>query len=228
MTNLINAEVYKLAPAALIELYILDTTPIVSATIDYFHAGTDSNRFPITFQGITYQPFPIEIKGFERNGQGVVAKPKLSVSNVGGIISATARQFSDLVGAKLTRKRTFAKFLDGQPTADPTQEFPIDVYFVNQKTNENAQLVEFELTTAFDLFGLSLPSRQVLQNSCPWVYKGAECSWVPVPGKYFDVNDVSQATIGGDVCGKRLTSCAARFGAVPLPFGGFPGARAYV
>jgi len=228
MTNLINAEVCKLAPDALIELYILDTTPIGSSTLDYFHAGTGETRFPITFQNITYEPFPVQITGFERNGQGVVTKPKLSVSNVGGIISATALQFDDLVGAKLTRKRTFAKFLDGQPTADPTQEFPIDVYFVNQKTNENAQLVEFELTTSFDLIGLGLPSRQVLQNSCPWIYKSAECSWVPVPGKYFDVKDQPQATIGGDVCGKRLTSCSLRFGAVPLPFGGFPGARAYV
>jgi len=228
MTNQINAEVLKLAPDALIELYILDTTPTGSASIEYFHAGTSETRWPIVFQGITYQPFPIEIKGFERNGQGTVAKPTATVSNIGGLISATALQYEDLVGAKFTRKRTFAKFLDGARTADPTQEFPIDVYYVNRKTAENAQFVTFELTTSFDSYGLTLPGRQILQNSCPWKYKGAECSWVPVPGKYFDVNDVSQATVGGDVCGKRLTSCSLRFGAVPLPFGAFPGARAYV
>jgi lambda family phage minor tail protein L len=228
MTNLINAEVLKLAPDHLIELYILDTNVIGGGSIDYFHAGTATNRWPIVFQGITYQPFPIEITGFDRTGQGTIPKPKASVSNVQGVISATALQFNDLVGAKFTRKRTFAKFLDGSPTADPTQEFPLDIYYVNQKLNENAQLVEFELTTSFDMIGLSLPSRQILQNSCPWVYKSAECSWVPVAGEYFDVNDVSQALIGGDVCGKRLTSCEARFGAVTLPFGGFPGARAYI
>lgn len=228
MTNQINSEVLKLAPDSLIELYILDTTVIGSPGIEYFHAGTSESRWPIVFQGITYQPWPIQITGFERNGQGTVPKPKVSISNVQGIVSATALMYDDLVGAKLTRKRTFARFLDGSPQADPTQEFPIDIYYVNQKTAENAQIAEFELTTSFDLVGLSLPSRQVVQNSCPWAYKGAECTWVPVAGKYFDVNDVSQATVGGDVCGKRLSSCTARFGAVPLPFGGFPGARAYV
>src|SRR6266705_326087 len=167
MTNQVNAEAMKLAPDALIELYILDTTVIGSPSIEYFHAGTSETRWPIVFQGITYQPFPIEITGFERSGQGVVPKPTATVSNIGGLISATALQYDDL-------------------------------------------------------FGLTLPGRQILQNSCPWKYKGAECSWVPVPGKYFDVNDVSQATVGGDVCGKRLTSCSLRFGAAPLPFGAFP------
>jgi lambda family phage minor tail protein L len=40
---------------------------------------------------------------------------------------------------------------------------------------------------------------------------------------YFDANDTPVATAGQDVCGKRLSSCQARFGTQPLPFGGFPG-----
>jgi len=225
----INAEIQKLTPNALIELYKLDTTVIGFGTVDYFFAGTDANREPIVFQGITYEPWPLEVTGYEYTGQGTTPQPQFAVSNIGGIISATALQTGDLVGAKVTRIRTFAKYLDNQPTADPTQQFPPDIYYVNRKVSENATSVVFELTTSFDVTGLQLPARQILQNSCPWVYKSAQCTWVPSAGHYYNSTDTPQATIGGDQCGKRLSSCQIRFGAnASLPFGGFPGSRTYV
>jgi lambda family phage minor tail protein L len=225
----IQAELQSLAPNALIELYILDTSVIGFGTIDYFFAGTDANRLPIVFQGITYEPWPLSVTGFEFTGQGVLPQPQFSISNIGGIISATALQLNDLVGAKVTRLRTFAQFLDNQPTADPTQQLTPDIYYVNRKVSETGTLVVFELTSSFDVIGLQAPSRQILQNSCPWVYKGAQCTWVPQPGLYFDATDKPQAEIGGDQCGKRLTSCQVRFGTnALLPFGGFPGSRTYV
>lgn len=224
----INAQLQSLAPNALIELFILDTTVIGFGTVDYFFAGTDSNMMPIVFQGITYQPWPLEATGFQFTGQGTVPQPQFTVSNIGGVISATALQLNDLVGAKVTRLRTWAQFLDNQPTADATQQLTPDIYYVNRKVSENAVQVVFELTPAFDTVGLQLPSRQILQNSCSWVYKGPHCTWVPVAGKYFNIADVSQAVIGGDQCGKRLSSCQARFGAsAVLPFGGYPGSRSF-
>lgn len=228
MSDLITPETQKLAPNALVELYVLDTTVIGFDTLDYFFAGTDTNRLPIVFQGQTYQPIPLQVTGFEYNGQGTIPNPTFAVSNVGGIISATALQFDDLVGAKVSRKRTFAKFLDDQPTADPSQEFPIDIFYVNRKVSENAQVVTFELTTSFDVTGLMLPSRQILQNSCPWIYKSPQCSWVPFAGHYFDATDTAQELPGADACGKRLSSCICRFQTNVLPFGGFPGAQSYV
>lgn len=230
-TNTLQAEVMKLAPDALIELYILDLNTIGVAAIEYFHCGTNENRQPVVFQGITYQPFPVQVTGFEMNGQGQLPTPKLAVSNTNGAISQTILQYQDMVGAKVTRKRTFAKFLDGEPDANPTQEFPLDVYYVGRKTAENGDIVQFDLVSTFDLTGITLPSRQIIQNSCTWVYKSAECSWVPVTGYYFDAND-QPVLPGADICGKRLDSCKcrfARFGTNPdLPFGGFPGVRRYV
>jgi lambda family phage minor tail protein L len=229
MTTEIAAETQKLTPNALIELFTLDTTVIGFSSIDYFFAGTDANREPIVFQNITYDPWPLEVTGYEFTGQGTVPQPQFTISNIGGVVSATALQLNDLVGAKVTRIRTFAKFLDNQPTADPTQMFVPDIYYVNRKVSEDATSVVFELTTAFDVVGLQLPSRQILQNSCPWIYKSAQCSWVPQPGLYFDATDAPQAVIGGDQCGKRLTSCQARFGTnAALPFGAFPGSRTYI
>lgn len=225
----IQAELQSLTPNALIELFQLDTTVIGFGTVDYFFAGTDANRLPIVFQGLEYQPWPVQATGFEFTGQGVTPQPQFVVSNIAGIVSATALQLNDLVGAKVTRIRTFALFLDDQPTADPSQMLAPDIYYVNRKVSENGSQVVFELTTAYDTMGLQLPSRQILQNSCPWIYKSAQCSWVPQPGLYFDTTDAPQATIGGDQCGKRLTSCQARFGTnATLPYGGFPGSRTYV
>jgi lambda family phage minor tail protein L len=225
----IQAELQKLAPNALIELYILDTNVIGFGSIDYFFAGTDANRWPVVFQGITYQPWPLEATGFEFTGQGTIPFPQLAISNIGGIISATALQLNDLVGAKITRLRTFTQFLDNQPTADPTQQLVPDIYYVNRKVSENSLQVAFELAPSFDVTALQCPSRQILQNSCPWIYKGAQCTWVPVSGKYFDATDKAQALPGGDQCGKRLSSCKVRFGTnALLPFGGFPGSRTYV
>jgi len=40
----------------------------------------------------------------------------------------------------------------------------------------------------------------------------------------FDTNDQPTTIIASDVCGKRLSSCRARFGFGELPFGGFPAA----
>lgn len=108
-------------------------------------------------------------------------------------------------------------------TADPTAEFADDVFVVDRKVSENREAVEFELTTSFDLGGIQLPRRQVIQNVCPWRYRGGECGYAGT--NYFTSSDVATAYVGQDVCGKRLSSCKLRFGAKsPLPFGGFPGA----
>lgn len=109
------------------------------------------------------------------------------------------------------------------PTADPTAEFARDVFYVDRKASETEDLVEFELAASLDLAGVALPRRQVIQNYCPWLYRGAECGYTGVV--YFDTNDASVGSLGLDVCGKRLSSCRARFGAnAELPYGGFPAA----
>jgi lambda family phage minor tail protein L len=115
-------------------------------------------------------------------------------------------------------------------TADPNQHYPDDVWFIDQKMSETRYVIEWELASAFDLIGVMLPSRQVHQNSCPWRYAGAECGYNPNAGgaKLFNAVDVQVYTLAADVCGKRLTSCEARFGTTTtLPYGGFPGAMQY-
>ena len=162
-----------------------------------------------------------------------------------------------LEGAKVTRLRTLAKYIDSEnfigssyetyvvadywevgyssnnTTADSTALFPKEIYYVDRKSAENRNLIEFELASAFDLAGVRAPKRQCISR-CQWVYKSAECGYDPTdgPGKNvdgvqftrFNASDEGVLTDAEDVCGKKQSSCECRFGDVnELPFGGYPG-----
>ena len=221
-------DIQSLSPSAMIELYVLDMTSAGGTTV-YFHAGTNELKTAVVWQGVTYSPFPIEVSGFEYRGQGKLPRPTVRVANVTGAISAFIRDYDDLLGCKLIRKRTLAKYLDavnftaGNPDADANQAFMDDVFFIDRKATENKVLVEFELAVAFDVQGVQLPRRQIIQNVCPWKYKGPECGYVP--GLMFTASDVGTADVNSDMCGKRVNSCKIRFGTyAELPYGGFPAA----
>lgn len=208
-------------------MFQLDMTN-VNAGVVRFHAGTNELQQHVIWQGAEYVALPIEAEGFDINSKGALPRPKLRLANIDGLFSAAVRQSDDLIGCVLTRKRTFAKYLDAvnfpggvNANADPGQYLIDDIWFIDQKVAENRYVVEWELASAFDLQGVMLPYRQIIQNSCPWKYRGGECGWT---GGYVDTNDNPTNTQSLDFCGKRLSSCKARFGGGTLPFGGFPGA----
>jgi len=226
-------EIQALAPSALIELFALDTRNLDGGTLTYFHAGTNSVVQPIVWQGIEYLPMPVEAEGFDLVTQGTSPRPKFRVANVGGLFSAEARDYDDLVNCKVTRKRTHAKYLDSvnfpngiNPDANPAELYPDQMWFVNRKTNETNEMIEWELVSAFDLKNVMLPARQIIQNSCPFIYRSAECGYTD--NRFFDKSDNPTWDQRLDVCAKRFTSCERRFPAPQVVrFGGFPGAMRY-
>ena len=108
----ITSEIQSLSPSALVELYELDTTIYPDGGVFYFHAGTNKLTQPVVWQGKSYLPLPIEASGFELSSKGTLPRPKLAVANIGGIFSAEVISHDDLIGCKITRRRTFARFLD--------------------------------------------------------------------------------------------------------------------
>lgn len=220
----IQTEVQKLEPSAIIELFQLELTQAVNG-IDqtyYYHAGTNEVASDIVFNGLTYVATPIEVEGFEMSTKGTLPRPTMRIANVAGTISALLQTYNPLK-AKVTRIRTCKKFLDGEPGADPTAKFVDQIFYIDRVSKENIQMVEFELNSKLDLTNVYLPCRQVTEY-CPWVYRGTECGYTGT--KYFDANDVA-TTEANDVCGKRFSSCKARFPGKGsnLPHGGFPGSR---
>ena len=230
-----TSELQAIAPSAIIELYELEINALqhgTSATYR-FHAGTNLvDNGDVTWAGNVYQRFPIEADGFEYSGQGTLPRPRLRCSNIFGTITAILLTLpSGLEGAKVTRIRTMARYLDAvnfpggtnpYGTPDPTAEFPREIYYIDRKSAENRDVVEFELASAFDLAGVRAPKRQCISSVCQWKYRSAECGYTGT--NYFNANDVAVGTAAQDVCGKRVSSCKARFGAnAELPFGSYAG-----
>ncbi|WP_163078382.1 phage minor tail protein L, partial [Acinetobacter baumannii] len=122
---------------------------------------------------------------------GKASAPTLSMANnIGGIqnaVSALCLQFSDFAGAKLKVITTLAKYLDaenftsGNPTA--SNESKEQLWYIEQKTSENAQQVTFELSNPIDFEGLKIPVRQIT-SLCHWCmvgkYRGEECGYTGV------------------------------------------------
>lgn len=225
---MIESDVQSLNPGQIVDLFELDATALGGDVLRW-HNGVNMLGADIVWQGNSYTRIPVEASGFARSGKGSLPRPTLKVANVSGLIGALARGLNDLVGAKVTRLRTFAKYLDAvnfpggiNPQADPNVGFPNEVWFVDRKATENGIYIEFELAAAFDVQGVRLPRRQCIQNVCTWGYRSAECGYSggPVADKY----DTPTTNAALDQCGKRLASCKLRFGQyAELPAGMFPG-----
>jgi len=262
MTNAaIASAVQAIAPSALIELFQLELNVAQHGVAEtyYFHAGTSlNNNGDLIWNGQPYMALPIEVEGFEYSGQGTLPRPKMRISNIMGTITALILTLPEgLEGAKFTRIRTLARFIDNENfvgvdylltedsfalmyeddtfiyqeagnifgTPDPTAEFPREIYYVDRKSAENRDVVEFELASAFDMAGIRAPKRQCITR-CQWVYRSVECSYAGT--NYFDASDAVVGNASQDVCGKRIDSCKARFGAnSELPHGGYPGIGSY-
>lgn len=172
-------ELQSLTPSAMLELYALDATAIGESVL-YFHTGASGLMRPITFQGITYQPTPISVTGFKITGTSEPPRPKMQIANIGGFVSLLSLSTDDLVGAKLTRLRTWARFLDGEPEAAPIY-LEEDVFFVERKVSETPTVVEFELATPVDMDGVTFPRRKVTSSYCPRDFRGVGCGFA---GRY--------------------------------------------
>lgn len=228
----VYADLSGLAINAIIELFQLQLVASLHGTSDiyYFHAGVNAAvSGNIVFAGDTYVRLPIQAEGFEYSNTGTLPRPTLTVANLGGEISAlllianTFTPGNDLGGAVVTRIRTLKKYLDGEAAADPNARFPAEIWYIDRKSAETRDVVQWELASKFDLAGIFMPKRQLIANICQWEYRSAECSYTG--SNYFDINNNVVGTLAADRCGKRLSSCKLRFGDTnPLPFGSFPGA----
>ena len=176
---------------SIVELFELDLTPITSGVPNnkfYFTNQTTTSgtkiRWKATDSGttlVTYEPLPIIAEGFEKTTKGQIPQPTLTVANIFGTFTEAVGELDDLVGAKLTRRRTLAKYLGDQPGQDLTAEFPPDIFYIERKTAETNQYITFELASPLDLEGLQLPRRIITQNYCLWKYRGAECGYAGPP-----------------------------------------------
>lgn len=224
----IATELSQLRHDAIIEMFVIDST-MLGGTVVYLHAGTNELSQPLVWQGQTYQPFPIQAEGFERNSTGPFPRPTLRVSNVLGLVGALVRDLRGLRGAKVIRRRTLRKYLDAvnfaggvNPSADPSVQYPDDVWGIDRRAPSNHEVVTFELASPMDVAGVQLPRRQVLPI-CTVKYRSADCGYTgPAVAK---ADDSPTSDMALDDCGHCLRSCRLRqWPNNELAFQGFPGA----
>lgn len=228
----------SLTPGTPVELFRLDATP-VGASVYYFVQAAKTNGTSISFGGQIYQPIDIKVSDFESNAGGSLPMPTMQIANSDMVIQALVNLYGDLGGCELRRVRTFAQYLDGEPTADPTAYIGPDVFSVEQKTDENPDYIEWKLSASFDQEGKMLPGRQYLRDVCTRRYRRYDpsnpqahpdgfvyptvhpCPYTASPS--FTAKG-EPTTAVNDRCGRKDSDCRLRFGTEGImPFGGFPG-----
>tara|TARA_R100001463_G_scaffold131422_1_gene191428 strand:- start:5780 stop:6775 length:996 start_codon:yes stop_codon:yes gene_type:complete len=111
----------EINPGSIIELFTIELNTALhgSDTIYRFHNGANMNaNGEVVWAGNSYLRFPIECSGFEFGSRGTLPRPSISISNIFGTITAIMQDINtttvgnDLNGAKFTRIRTLARYLD--------------------------------------------------------------------------------------------------------------------
>ena len=202
-------EAIQPSPSAIISMFEIDLSDILednqfifskttaneSERILRFHNSQPylSQRKSIVWRGDQYFPAPFKIGGFEATMQGTLPKPKMGLAVNDDSVAALAilkskiRLLDDFVGAKVTRYKTFAKFLDFENFAggeapqgfapDTKAEFPREVFYIERKSTENKFVIEFELASKLDVEGVRIPRRIIMSERCPWSYRGEGCCY---------------------------------------------------
>ena len=174
----------------IIELFELDLNTSLDSEDDgilRFHAGLDGSLEEVSFKGNLYQPMRVFLDGVDVSSDNASGRPTLTIANVTNILKDLLNDynfsFESLIGKRLTRIKTFEKYLDsGSESLNPF-EFPRASFYVDRISSKNSIGVSFELTSPYDVEGVKLPKRITVGKYCSWMYQGYErhtkggCIW---------------------------------------------------
>lgn len=211
-----TADIQKLEPGNQIRLFELDATRL-GGNLWRFHGH--AQEADIIWQGQLYSPIQITAKGFDLRGDGRPASPTLQVANelggVRGAITAICLQLKDLAGARVRVIETFRHFLDAAnfPDGNPhaSDQAKINLWYIEQKTDESREQVTFSLSSPIDMEGQMLPSQQITKL-CRWAcrgqYRGEACGYTGA--SMFSKKDETTDNPALDRCSGRWGSCKLR------------------
>ncbi|SNS83925.1 MULTISPECIES: phage minor tail protein L [unclassified Azospirillum] len=229
----LRADSQRLTPGRRVHLYELDMG-VFGLGVERFCADSEETA-PVKFRGYEFPPVAIQASGFEYSGQGSVPTPRLTVSLINTVFNALVNDYDDLIGARLTRLRTFAHFLDGGAQADPHAVLMPDIYYVERKVVSDGVTIEWELSPSVSYQSRMLPARQVFRDTCTHTYRrwdaqagsfdNSKASCPYAGNKYFTYDGTPTSNPAEDRPSKQLTTCCKRrFGDdAVLPTRAFPG-----
>lgn len=159
----IQSEINKLQQnSAYVELYKLDAS-IIGGSVYYFTNQRSATGGVVTFAEQEYQAIPILGQGFDVTSTGTMPKPTITISNVEGMLLGAVVSLGDLVGATLTRMRTFAKFLDDGSSPNTAAYIGPEKWIIEQKIHHDKHYLQWQLTTSIDRLGFRF-GRQCLKD----------------------------------------------------------------
>ena len=196
----LNRQAVSILPDVVIELFEIDFSSLqyvmeefeslletsVESEPVYRFCSMQNGTNPIYWQGNAYQPLPINASGFEKKSDGKMPRPKLRIASPAGLLSKIVKMNKDFLGCKVTRKRTYAAFLDNNNylnrnindlfqnpfgMSDPGASFLDDIFYINKKIGEQNSFIEFELTSVLEIEDSMVPARVVLSKYCNWTYR---------------------------------------------------------
>ena len=180
-------ELQKANPSAKIELFEIHLVAALhgSSDVSRFHNGINMNTtYNVVFQGNTYTRIPIEANGFEYAATRTTrARPTVRISNILSTVTALMTQANlttpknDLNGAKFKRLTTLLRYIDNANFESGTNPFGTpanntyenQTFFIDRKTVESKDFVEFECASALDLQNRSAPKRIITRKDFPSV-----------------------------------------------------------
>lgn len=216
--------VQSLNPGNLVDLYTIDLSVIGFAVQLYFTPSAQSGQ-NLVYGGITYVSANVQMSGFKKNSDATTVQPELVIPNIDKGGTALVLAYNDLIGAQVTRRRTFQGFLDflsdgvtPNQFADASSQFIPEIWYIEQKTEHTRSSIKFLLASVTDWNGQFLPTRRVWKDLCERTYRfysggsfnytGVTCPYTG--SSYFDVNG-NATTAAGDYCGKDLKHCTLRY-----------------
>lgn len=226
----IHAEVQRPVTSDQVFLFRLDCTSI-GGQVYYMTQAAHADK-GVTFGGQYYTPIDLDFSGYEMNGQGSLPTPTIRLANTNEVIQGLVNTYGDdLIGCKVQRVRTYKRFLDGEPDADPGAFFGPDTFEIEQKAAETPLYIEWKLSAAIDQQGRLIPGRQALRDTCTaryrryrngkFDYAKATC---PYTGDTCFDYVGAPTTPDKDACGRRVSDCEKRFGKEnAIPIWAFPG-----
>ena len=139
-------ELQQTNPSAIIDLYELELVeglhyatgnPLGITTVYRWHSGVAQNsQGELVFNSNTYSQMPIEAEGFDYKGssqKSSLPRPTLRISNLLSTVSTILAEINgitphnDLIGAKVTRFRTMAKFISSTNLSGQTITYVVTV-----------------------------------------------------------------------------------------------------
>lgn len=210
----IKADIQSLAPGTKVDMFEVDTGEYGLGILRYASHANPLGQ-DIVWQGNTYIRFPVTVEGYKQSSGGTLARPTMSLGNIGGLIGQLFRLYNNFLGCKVTRKRTLLKYLDSvnfstaNGSADPNAFLPDEVYYIDRLVEATPQVVRMELAVSWDVKGVRLPFRQIIRDTCIWEYRGSDCGYAG--GAVATVADVPTTNLPEDRCSKHMSGCRLRF-----------------